>query len=211
MSPLVSGRDAADVVGDDAGLFVGGPCQRDHSSVSEDEILHFDDIPGCVDIGISGLHMIIYDDTAACVELKACILRNLAVGAHANGEDDNVSGQDSAAAEFDIHRRALVLEGGNAVCKVQAYTVAADIVVQDFGHLGIYGRHDLVCSFDDGNAEAGVVEIFRHFKADKTASDDDRALCPEPADQFADVVGIRNGPKGQNARRVNSRNAGAKR
>ena len=155
--------------------------------------------------------MIIYDDTAARVELEAGLLRNLAVGANADREDDNVSAQDCAAAEFDIYSRALVLEGGNAVCKVQTYTFAADIVVQDFGHLGIYGSHDLVCSLDDGNAEAGVMEIFRHFKADETASDDDRALCPEPADQFADVVGIRNGPKGQNARRINSRNAGTQR
>ena len=208
---LVGGRDTADVVGDNARLLVGGACQRDHCAVPEDEILHFDDVAGRVDIGIGGLHVIIYDDAAAGVELEAGLLRDLAVGTHTDGEDDDVSVKNCAAIELYVDRRALVLKGGDAVRKMQAHAVASDIVMQDFGHLGIHGRHDLVCRFDDGDAKACVMKVFRHFQADEAASDDDSALCALLADHTADVVGVRNGPKGQNTGRVNARYAGAKR
>ena len=70
---------------------LAGPAEGDQTPLAGDEIFDFDGITDGKDIGIAGAHLVIDANAAAFTECQSGHFCQGGVGAHAEGEDDDIS------------------------------------------------------------------------------------------------------------------------
>ena len=204
---LAPGED----VRQDPALLVGGSRQRDHGAALEDEVLDLDHVAHGVDAGVVGPQVIVHDDAAAPVELQARVLRQLAVGPHADGEDDQVGRDLRAALQLHGDGFPVVGKARHRVGQMEGHAVVPDVLVQQLGKLKVDGRHDLVEGLDDRDLEPGVTQVFGHLQADEAAADHRGGPDVFALHQLPDLVGVGHGPEGADARAVDAGDAGTQR
>ncbi|MPN26900.1 hypothetical protein SDC9_174326 [bioreactor metagenome] len=112
-------------------------------------MLHFDYVADGVNIGIGRAQVIVNDDAAARVHLKARTFSELAIGPYAYGEDNEFGRYRFAALERNVHGAARILKRRHTVAKIKIHAVFGDILMQHLRHLKIKRRHNLVEHFDD--------------------------------------------------------------
>ena len=75
-------------------------------------------------------------------------------------------------------------------------------------HLEVQRGHDLVHRLEDGDVDAGFLQVFGHLEADEPAADHDGRFDLLLIDHGAEQVGVRDGPEGVDPRGVDARDRG---
>jgi len=87
--------------------------------------------------------------------------------------------------------------------------LCGELPVDDLGHLGIKGRHDLVRGFDEGDVESCRDEVLCRLEADEASSHHDGRAhrCPLPlsARELFQPDSVIHRPDGADARGVDAR------
>ena len=116
--------------------------------------------------------MLVHDDVAARVEVETCLGGEGALGAHADGEHDEVGGQLlGAVVELD----ARVGDGAQRRTEPHGHAVGAQVLGDDLGHLGVERAQQLGQHLDDRHVETRVDEVLGELEADEAAAGDDGA------------------------------------
>ena len=75
-------------------------------------------------------------------------------------------------------------------------------------HLEVEGCHDLVHRLEDGDVDAGFLQVLGHLEADEPAADHDGRFDLLLIDHGAEQIGVRDGPEGVDPRGVDARDRG---
>src|SRR6516225_2195755 len=76
------------------------------------------------------------------------------------------------------------------------------MVGDEFSHLAIKRRQDLVGRLDDGDSHSAFHEVLGHFKADKTGACYNRLSRPAFVNPLAHPPAVRDGTKGEDASEI---------
>ena len=202
---LLALRDRGEVVRHDAALLVGGACQRDHGASAGVEVEDFDDVADREDVGVFRLHVVVDEDAAPRIERQVGVFRDAAVRADTDGEDDEFGLYGRAALQRRDDGVAFVFKRGDRVAEFEADALVADLAVEHLRHLEVKGCHDLVHRLEDGDVDAGFLQVFSHFEADEPAADHDGRFDLLFVDHGAEQIGVRDGPEGMDPRGVDAR------
>jgi hypothetical protein len=114
----------------------------------------------------------------------------------------------AAAAQDDVGGAAAAGggrdEGLDGAGGVDGDAVAAELVLERGGHLGVEGRHDLREGLHEVHIEAAVAELLRHLDADEARAADDGALCGGGGDPGVDAVHVLEVAQGEQAGAVDA-------
>ena len=113
--------DAADGIGGDAALLVGGAGERDDGGLARDGMDDLDGVADSVDVRVGGAHAGIGPDRPTHAELETRRSRERALGGHADGQDGDVGDDALAGVEQGRDAGLYVREAGHARAEAQVH------------------------------------------------------------------------------------------
>ena len=165
----VAAVPAADIVRGDAPLLVRRARQRYHRILAGDIVLHLHRIAHGVDIRVGGLHPLVHNDAALEPQLQPGLGGQAAVGADAYGQHHHVGMEGSRVLQQHVHAPVLLLKALHGEAQSQLHPVAAHLVVDIGGHVGVEGVHQLFGPLDNGNIQAQLPQVLRQLQAYEAA------------------------------------------
>jgi hypothetical protein len=105
-------RAPGDRFGGDAALAVGGPGERQHRLLAGEHVRHLDGVADRPDRRIGSSHLRVDRDRAARPDLQPRGAREVGLGAHADGQDDEIGVEPRTALGHDRTARRVVLDPG---------------------------------------------------------------------------------------------------
>ena len=198
-----------DVVGDDTPLLVRRTCQWDHGLLAGYEVIDLDRVAQGVDILVGGSQVVINRDATQLADGQSGLFRQLGLGPYANTQDHHIDRDLLATVQVDGHVTLVVLEFGHAILEDQMQSLLCEVLVYDRRHRVIEWGHHLVGHLYDRGLDAQLVQVFRHLKTDKTATDNDRRLWFMTVDISFDLVRIGHVAEREDPLVLNAGDAGA--
>ena len=165
----VAAVPAADIVRGDAPLLVRRARQRYHRILAGDIVLHLHRISHGVDIRVGGLHPLVHNDAALEPQLQPGLGGQAAVGADAYGQHHHVRMEGSGVLQQHVHAPVLLLKALHGEAQSQLHPVAAHLVVDIGGHVGVEGVHQLFGPLDYGHIQAQLPQVLRQLQAYEAA------------------------------------------
>ena len=162
--------EPADDVGCYAPLLVGRPGERDERVVAGDEVAHLHGVAHGVDVLDAGLHAVVHDDAALDARLKPRRIRKGRIGRDADGEHHHVGAQRLFAGQEHVDAAIALLEALHGAPQRQTHPVGAHLLVDEGGHVGVEGAHEVARPLHDGHVQPQLAQVLGHFQADEPAA-----------------------------------------
>ena len=169
LGTAVAAVPAADVVRGDAPLLVGGARQGDQRGLAGDGVAHLHGVAHGVDVGVGSLHAVVDGNAAPQAQFQPGLGGQAAVRRHADGQHHHAGGQRGLALQQHLH---AVPGGGKALHRVpqpQGYPVGAHFALDQSGHVGVEGGHQLPGLLHDGHVQPQFPQVLGQLHADETA------------------------------------------
>ena len=131
---------AADVVGGNASLLVGGPRQRDQCFLAGHEMGDLYGIAYSVDIRHGGFHSLVDSDAAPDAQVKSGLFCQMSVRRDADGQQHHVGAQRLTILQQRQHGISVLSESGDGFTQPQSHTVSAHFRMDKARHIRIQRR-----------------------------------------------------------------------
>ena len=200
------GQPAEDRVRGATALAVGRAGERDRPERAGDAVTHGRRVADRPDVRVGGALSGVDDDRALGRQLEAGAGRQVGVGAHADGQHDEVGRQDRAVGERDLDGVVRVPGGADRLgghAHVGAHAVRGQLVVQQARELGVQRRQHVGSEVDEVHVEAPLTQRLGGLQADEAGAEDHRAVRGV-GQQRPDRVGVRDAAQGVDLREVDA-------
>ena len=131
---------AADVVGGNAALLVGGARQRDQRLLAGHEMGDLHGVPHGVDVRHGGLHPLVHNDAAPDAQLQSGLLCQMGVRRDADGQQHHVGAQRLTFLQQRQHGISVLPESGDGFTQPQSHAVSAHFRMDKARHIRIQRR-----------------------------------------------------------------------
>ena len=189
-SLIVSAGDAADVVGRDAALPVGGAGQTDKGVLPGDQVLYLHRVAHGKDVGRAGAHFGVHHNGALCPQLEPGGLCKAGIRHDPHGHYRKVGAEGFAGGEGGGQTPWPLLEGGHAGAEAQLHALPAQVSLHDGRHVAVQGGQDLGRQLHHGDRKAGLHQVFGNFQPNVAAAHHHRALWGALLNEAAQGKGV---------------------
>ena len=160
------------VVGGTSSLVIGGAGEGQGHGSAIVETEQADGIADGKDVGCACFHFLVDEDESFFVELNRALAQKFRIRSDADGEDDDMGIDAGMVAEADADDVVERFKGGDGVFKFHVDVVGEEGVFGKCGDVFVKWGQNLWSGFEKRDAGARGFEIFGHFHADKSPTDD---------------------------------------
>ncbi len=188
------------IIGGNASLLVGRPRQWNHRAVSKLEVPNCNDISNGIDIRVRGNQMVIDQNPASGVCLKAGCFCQFTVWLNTDRQHGKVRLHSMPTLEPNGKASACILKSIDSVSKIQVHPIFRNIFMQKLSHFKIQWHHYLILHFNNRNFQSGMLQIFGCFQTNKSAANDGGISRTGLQSHVSNLIRIRNRPECPNTR-----------
>ncbi len=197
-----------DVIRRNASLTIRRTGQGNLHRRPTDDTGHLSNIADGIDVGIVRLHVRIRDDATARSAVESCFHGEPAFRADANADNCEIHRQSFFRAQMNVQRRVAVValrKRFGRIIQPQVDSLISQMLFQRANEFRVPGRQNLIGEFNNRDMQTTPREVFSHFDADESGSDDQR-VSPSTRCPSVQNIGVGEIPQREHVRTVDSRN-----